>query len=222
MTLTTEQRTRLTGLHSAIINDVTDEMGIDDNLIPCKRIRALWSREPVVGTAHTAQFVEIGYEETRPDDPRDELSLHYLDAIEEGDFVVEAAPETKAGLWGELLSTIAQENGATGALVDGATRDSRLIESHGFPVWSEGHSNVESFGRVSMREYDVPVEIEGVTIEPGDVVFADYESIAIVSPDIVDEVIERGEEEMAIEDDVRADIRDGKSVFDVWNEYETL
>lgn len=222
MTLTDEQRTRLKELHSAIINDVTDEMGIDDNVIPCKRIRSLWSREPFVGTAHTAQHVEIGYEEERPDDPRDTLSLEYLDDIEEGDFVVKAAPETKAGLWGELLSTIAQENGAVGALIDGATRDSRMIESHGFPVWSEGHSSVESFGRVSLREYDVPVEIEGVTIHPGDIVFGDYESIAVIDPDIVDEVIERGEEDLELEDDVRADIRDGMSVFEVWDRYETL
>jgi regulator of RNase E activity RraA len=150
------------------------------------------------------------------------LSLEYLDQISEGDFVVKAAPETKAGLWGELLSTIAQENGAVGALIDGATRDSRMIEEHEFPVWTEGHSNVESFGRVSLREYDIPVEIQGVTIQPGDIVFADYESIAIIDPDIVDEVIERGERDMAVEDDVRADIRAGKDLFEVWDEYETL
>jgi len=105
-----------------------------------------------------------------------------------------AAPkDTEVGLWGELLSSIVQENGATGALIDGPTRDSRLIEEHEFPVWSDGHSSIESFGRVSFREWDVPVEIHGVTIAPGDVIFADYESIVVLDPDIVDEVIEQGE-----------------------------
>lgn len=223
MTLTSEQRERLRNLHSAIVNDVTDEMGVTDNVIPCKRLRSLWSREPVIGTAHPSQRVEIGYAEEGDDDPRDSDFFQYLEAVEDGDFVVMAAPDgTKAGLWGELLSTIAQENGAVGALIDGPTRDSRMIEEHGFPAWTDGHSAIESFGRVSFREWDVPVNVEGVTIRPGDVVFADYESIAVIDPDDVDEVIERGEEDLETENAVRSDIRDGDSVFDVWDRYGTL
>lgn len=224
MTLTSDQRERLKRLHSALINDITDEMGIVDNVIPCKRIETLWSREPAVGTAHTSQRVEIGYEEeSDSDDPRDSDFFQYLEDTDEGDFVVMAAPEgTDAGLWGELLSAIVQENGATGALIDGPTRDARLIEEHAFPVWSDGFSSIESFGRVSFREWDIPVTVRGVTIEPGDIVFADYESIAVIDPSDIDEVIERGEEELEVENDVRADIRGGDSVFEVWDRYGTL
>lgn len=223
MRITSDQRESLERFHSALINDITDEMGIDDNVIPCKRLRALWSREPTVGTAHTSQRVDVGYEEEGSADPRDSLFFQYLDGVDDGDFVVMAAPkDTDVGLWGELLSTVAQENGATGALIDGPVRDSRMIERHEFPVWSEGHSAIESVGRVSFREYGVPVEIDGVTINPGDVVFADYESIVVIDPEIVDEVIERGEEELEIEDRVRADIRSGDSIFEVWEKHETL
>lgn len=224
MTLTDDQRERLSTLHSALVNDITDEMGIDNDVIPGTRIRPIWSREPVVGTAHPSQRVEIGYEEEGSgDDPEDSDFFQYLDATEPGDFVVMAAPkDTEVGLWGELLSTIVAEQGAVGALIDGPTRDSRLIEEHGFPVWSDGHSAIESFGRVSFREWDVPVEVHGVTIAPGDVVFADYESIVVIDPDDVEEVIERGEEELETEDDVRADIRSGDSVFEVWDRYGTL
>jgi len=61
-----------------------------------------------------------------------------------------------------------------------------------------------------------------VTIAPGDVIFADYESIVVLDPDIVDEVIEQGEEELATENQVRSDIRDGDSVYEVWDRYGTL
>ncbi|QLH84855.1 RraA family protein [Halosimplex pelagicum] len=228
MTLTPEKRDRLENLHSALINDITDEMGIDDNVIPGTRIRPVWSKEPTVGTAHTAQRVDIGYEEGGDDDDEDRDAedidfFQYLEATEEGDFVVMAAPkDTEVGLWGELLSTIVQENGATGALIDGPTRDSTMIEDHEFPVWSDGHSAIESFGRVSFREWDVPVEVHDVTIAPGDVIFADYQSIAVVDPDIVDEVLERGEEELEQENNVRRDIRNGDSVYEVWDRYGTL
>jgi 4-hydroxy-4-methyl-2-oxoglutarate aldolase len=224
MTLTAEKRARLENLHSALINDVTDEMGIDDNVIPGTRIRPVWSKEPTVGTAHTAQRVDIGYEpESDSGDAGESDFFQYLEATEDGDFIVVAAPkDTEVGLWGEILSTIVQENGATGAVIDGPTRDSTMIEDHEFPVWSDGHSAIESFGRVGFREWDVPVEVHGVTIAPGDVIFADYQSIAVIDPDIVDEVLERGEEELETEDKVRRDLRNGDSVFEVWDRYETL
>jgi len=224
MTLTAEQRDTLESFHSALINDITDEMGIDDNVIPGTRIRPVWSKEPTVGTAHTAQRVDIGYE---PDgdssDAAENDFFQYLEATEDGDFIVVAAPkDTEVGLWGEILSTVVQENGATGALIDGPTRDSTMIEDHEFPVWSDGHSAIESFGRVGFREWDVPVEVHDVTIAPGDVIFADYQSIAVIDPDIVEEVIERGKEELETENKVRRDLRNGDSVTEVWERYETL
>ncbi|MCU4741456.1 RraA family protein [Natronoglomus mannanivorans] len=222
--VTSEQRERLTNFHSALLNDVTDEMGIKDNVIPCTRIESLWAREPVVGTAHTSQRVEIGYEKEGDDDDEEGSEFFdYLEATEPGDFVVMAAPTgTEVGLWGELLSSIVQENGAEGALIDGPTRDSRLIERHEFPVWADGHSAIESFGRVAFQEYGVPVEVHGVTIDPGDVVFADYESIVVIDPDVLEQVIEEGEAELETENKVRSDIRDGDSVYEVWDRYGTL
>lgn len=223
MGLTPEQRGRLKNLHSAIINDITDEMGIRNNVIPCNRIQTVWGNPTRVGTAHTAQQVEIGYERERPEDSHDQPILQYLDDINRGDFIVQAAPDgVSSGLWGELLSTIAQEYGAVGALIDGPTRDSRMIEEHGFPVWSEGNSSIESFGRISFHEYDVPVDIDDVKISPEDIIFADYESISIIDSEIVDEVIERSEEAIETENKVRADIRAGDSIFEVWERYETL
>jgi regulator of RNase E activity RraA len=227
MTLTADQRDQLENFHSALINDITDEMGIDDNVIPGTRIRPVWSKEPTVGTAHTAQRVDIGYEPGDDSDDDDDAGesdfFQYLEATEDGDFIVVAAPkDTEVGLWGEILSTVVQENGATGALIDGPTRDSTMIEQHEFPVWSDGHSAIESFGRVGFREWDVPVEVHDVTISPGDVIFADYQSVAVIDPDIVEEVIERGKEELEIENKVRQDLRSGDSVTEVWERYETL
>ncbi|NGM69911.1 RraA family protein [Natronolimnobius sp. AArcel1] len=222
--VTSEQREKLTNFHSALLNDVTDEMGIKDNVIPCTRLESLWSREPTVGTAHPAQRVEIGYEK-EGDDDEDEGSefFDYLEATDPGDFIVMAAPkDTEVGLWGELLSSIVQENGAEGALIDGPTRDSRLIEEHEFPVWAEGHSAIESFGRVAFQEYGVPVEVHDVTINPGDVVFADYESIVVIDPDDLEHVIDEAEDELETENKVRSDIRDGDSVYEVWDRYGTL
>jgi regulator of RNase E activity RraA len=217
--LTDEKRARLERLHTAIVNDVTDEMGIRDNVIPCTDIAPVWGRETVAGTAHTIQVVDIAYEKPMESNT---TWLEALDAAGAGDVVVKAAPETDAGLWGELLSTAMQASDAVGAVIDGPTRDTRLIEEHGFPVWATGHTAIEGYGRVDDREFGVPVEIEGVTIEPGDVLLADYESIAVVPPDVLDEVLERAEADYETEDDVRAALRDGTPITEAWDEFETL
>lgn len=223
MSLSTDQRNRLTDLHSNLLNDVTDDLGIYDNVIPCKRIEALWSQEPVVGTAHTIQTVEISYRKDRPASAEDIVLLDALDAVGEGDFIVRAAPDdVDTGLWGELLSTAVAASGAVGALVDGPTRDSQLIEQQQFPVWADGQSALESFGRVDEREYNVPIEVEGVTIRPNDIIFADCDSIIVLPSDELDQVIEEAERTQAIEDEVREELREGRPLTEIWDEYETL
>jgi len=107
MTITADQRERLERLHSALVNDVTDEMGIRDNVIPGTRIRPVWSRaNRLSGRLTRTARVEIGYREGEDDEDDDQNAedidfFQYLEAVEEGDFVVMAAPkDTEVGLWG--------------------------------------------------------------------------------------------------------------------------
>jgi regulator of RNase E activity RraA len=59
--------------------------------------------------------------------------------------------------WGELLSTAAAADTASGCVTDGLVRDVRTIRAIGFPVFHGGIGPLDSKGRGKMVERDVPV-----------------------------------------------------------------
>lgn len=217
MALDDGHRDRLERLHTAILADVMDEMGIEETVLDID-IRPVWGRETVAGTAHTVQMVEVGYET----EGHFEQILASMTGCEDGDILVRSAPDTDVGCWGELLSTAARSEGAIGAVVDGPTRDARLVEDLEFPVWATGHSALDSNGRVDISDWDVPVVCGGVQVRPGDVIVADYEGIVRIPPAEVEEVLERAEEDLETEQAVREDLEAGREFEAVYREHKKL
>jgi len=217
MGLDTERRDRLEGLHTAILADAMDDLGVEDFALSTD-IRPVWGRETIAGTAHTIQMVPVGYET----DGHFDRILESLTACGEGDIVVRSAPGTEVGCWGELLSTAARSEGAIGAVVDAPTRDARLVEDLEFPVWATGHAALDSNGRVDISDWDVPVVCGGIEVAPGDVIVADYEGVVRIPPDLLDDLIERAEADLETERRVREDLASGRDFEAVYREHKKL
>ena len=58
-------------------------------------------------------------------------------------------------------------------------RDSAELRAMGFPVWT-AHVSAEGTVKASAGSVNVPVVLEGVVVEPGDVVVADDDGVTIV------------------------------------------
>ena len=107
--------------------------------------------------------------------------IEAMDSLLPGEVAVVATAESKRNApWGELMSTAARARGARGAVVDGLVRDVRKIEELGFPVFAAGIKPVDSQGRGELVDYNVPVICGGVLVNPGDLVFADYDGVVVV------------------------------------------
>jgi len=217
MALDGDKRERLERLHTAILADAMDEAGVEAAALDID-IRPVWGRETVAGTADPIQMVPVGYE---TEDHFQRIMASLTDCGE-GDIVVRGAPETDVGCWGELLSTAARAEGAVGAVVDGPTRDARLVEELGFPVWAAGHSALDSNGRVDISDWGVPVDCGGATVRPGDVVVADYEGIVRVPPGDLEAVLARAEADFETERAVRDELRSGRDIETVYREHGKL
>lgn len=114
-----------------------------------------------------------------------------LDAIGTDEvFVTPTARAVDIAVWGELLSTVSRARGAAGALTDGLVRDTRQIRGLGFPVFSAGTIPYDSRGRHEIVAHRVACEIDGVRIEPGDLVFADSDGAVVVPAGLVDDVVD--------------------------------
>jgi regulator of RNase E activity RraA len=68
----------------------------------------------------------------------------------------------------------------------------------------------------------VPAEIDGVTINPGDLIVGDIDGVVIVPKDAIDEVIARVEEKNSGENLFRNAVKDGMAPSEAFAKYGVL
>jgi 4-hydroxy-4-methyl-2-oxoglutarate aldolase len=148
----------------------------------------------------------------------DNLMVHAVMArAEPGDVLVLTMPEpAPVALIGELLATQARARGVAGLLVDAAVRDVDELRELGLPVWARW-VRVRGARKDEVGEIDVPVEVGGAAIEPGDVVVLDTDGAAVVSRARVDEVLEASRDRAERERVKRAKLEAGELSYDLDN-----
>jgi len=119
-------------------------------------------------------------------------------------------------------STAAKARGAKGAVVDGLVRDVLKIEELGFPLFAVGIKPVDSRGRGMVVDYNIPVQCGGITVTPGDLVFADYDGVVVIPSEVVEDVIRLASEKASRETSSREELKKGRFLRDVYNKYGVL
>jgi len=146
-----------------------------------------------------------------------------IDALQPGDVVVSGVGGmTNVAVWGELSSNAAKARGARGFLTDGCHRDTRMVLDLGFPVFSRGARPVDISGRGTVISVGRPVEVAGVIVRPGDIVFAEVDGVVFIPQDVAEETVSRAFEKVAKEDGAREDLRAGRLLSEVWSKYRVL
>jgi regulator of RNase E activity RraA len=129
---------------------------------------------------------------------------------------------TRAALWGELLSTAATYRGASGAVIDGLSRDVKLIKKMGFPVFCKGVRPISSKGRLVAVDYNCPVEVGGVTVHPGDLVVANLDGVVVAPKDVAEEVVQKALDVVNRETMTRDELGRGAGLSQVYRKYGTV
>ena len=147
----------------------------------------------------------------------DNLALHHAVAhAQPGDVVVLAVGEEQGvAHCGEIVAMAARERGLAGIVLDGAIRDRVEIAELGLPVFHLGTSP-SGPGKAGPGTLGVPVELRGVRVEPGDLVSADADGIAVVRATDVESVTAAAESLVAREGEIVARIRRGESTVDIY------
>ena len=136
--------------------------------------------------------------------------------------IAAAGGSMRSGIWGELLSSAAQNSGCAGVIVDGAVRDVRRMRALGFPVFARGTSPLDSKDRQRVIDIDVPVEIDGVTFTPGDLVVADEDGVVVIPRRVEATVLDRACTKAQGENGVRAAIRAGMKATETFERFGIL
>lgn len=121
--------------------------------------------------------------------PGDNIMVHKaLDLAQPGDVVVvDAGGDLSNAIIGEIMSSYARQRGLAGLVIDGAIRDADAIRQMSFPVYAAGVTHRGPY-KDGPGEINVPIAIDGMVIEPGDLMLGDGDGLLCVPFDAVQAV----------------------------------
>jgi regulator of RNase E activity RraA len=205
-------------LFSAILGDVLDLNGRANQFLPAQ-CKPLATHMVVVGRAMTV--LEADVFELPSQEPFGKM-LTALDDLRQDEVYVAAGALPRYALWGELMATAAQRRGAAGAVLAGYSRDTDGILEIDFPTFSYGSYAKDQRGRGVVLDFRVPLEIEGVRIEPGDIIFGDRDGVVVIPKEYEEAVIIQSLEQVRKEKTARTMLLNGARAQDVFTETGVL
>jgi RraA family protein len=144
--------------------------------------------------------------------PGDNLMVHKaLDIAEPGDVVVvDGGGDLTNSMIGEMMTAHAQQRGIAGIVIYGAIRDYDALHAGSYPIFAAGVTHRGPY-KDGPGEINVPIAIDGMVIEPGDLVVGDGDGLVCVPYEQTTEVLKATEAKHAAELKQIEAIRVGKS-----------
>jgi regulator of RNase E activity RraA len=205
-------------LYTPVIGDILDKMGFRQQTMAA-RLRPIYAEAVVAGRAMTMLGMEVY---SIPQHPY-RLCIESLDRLQPGEVpVITAGRAESAAFWGELLATATRARGGRGAIVDAYTRDVNHLIRMKFPCFATGIRPTDSLGRIDVVDYRVPVQCGDVLVNPGDIIFADYDGVVVLPTSVWREVVEQALEKVRGENMVREELRNGMHLQEVFTKYGIL
>ena len=155
-------------------SDALDECGIA-GAVPASTLRPTEPAARIVGRALTV--LNRKATERRKVSGLADIEAHNL--ASPGDVLV---VQGVAGIssMGGVSASIGKRQGEIAAIVDGAVRDIDHSRGIGYPIWSAGVSPITGKWRIETMAVNVPVQIAGIEVKPGDLVLADECGVCFV------------------------------------------
>ena len=210
-------------LFTAVVGDVLDTMGWRRQFLP-QAIGPLKPDMKFVGRAMPvleADIFDDGGRSPGGSKPCG-LMLEALDDLRAGEVYIATGGSFRYALWGELMSTRARYLRAAGAVLNGFVRDAAGIEALGFPTFCRGLYAQDQGPRGKVIDFRVGVEIEGVRIAPGDLIFGDREGVLVIPAEAEVEAVEAALTKASTENRVAVAIREGLSAREAFETFGVL
>ena len=203
-------------LYTPVVGDVLDGLGFHHQFLS-PALQPMKDEMVVVGRAMPVLTANVFAPQKHPFGRLTEA----LDQIEPGEVYI-CSGTLRCASWGEILTATARKRGGNGAIVDGFHRDTRGILAQNWPVFSRGRYAQDAAVRSSVIDFRCPIEIDGVRIEPGDLVFGDLDGVLVIPRSVEDEAISRALEKARAEKVVLREIEEGLSSTEAFRKYNIL
>lgn len=191
---------RFDGVWAAVCCDAMGRHGVMG-----REIRPIYEGIRLVGVALTVLAF-----------PGDNLTTHKaLQMVRPGDvIVIDDGGAHDVAAFGHNMSLRARKGGAVGVVTNGSIRDLNLLKGDRFPIFCSGVCP-RSPQKNTPGSVNVPVQVGGVTIQPGDIVVADDDGVAVVPLSIAADIAEKVAKRMEMEHQQAEDIKAGKLPLEI-------
>lgn len=233
--MTDEQVDRLARLDACAVSDALDALGltgfayglhlVTDGGKIAGRVQTVDLRSVDGGADNRTSAPAVdGADDSAASGSARHLCTAAVEASTAGEVIaIGAGGRTDAAGWGGVLSLAAVTRGVAGVVIDGACRDVDEAVEYGLPVYGRAGVPRTARGRLKEVAWNVPVELSGVTVRPGDAVLADGSGVVFVSADQAESVLQKAEAIAAKERAMAARVRAGDPVSQVMSgDYENM
>lgn len=201
---------RFEKIYTGAISDVLREFTLLNQALP-NHIKPLKEYQTIAGFAFTVKSSTS----TRVSGEM-EFRTKMLDEMNEDAFVIyDTSRDEESTSWGGVMTATAKGKGVKAACIDGGIRDTHQILDANFPVFYKYRSSNGSLGRCLITDYQVPIQIGGCFIKPGDIIMGDVDGVIAVPRDIAYEVLVRAEEIKENENKIFDWVKEGQSAKEI-------
>lgn len=194
---------------TCMVSDALDKLGLPAGIFG---IGPMHSKcQMIVGPAITMKIVPFGVK-----NPPGHMGSDPIFVAQPGDILVyDAGGRPDWNCWGDIVTWSAKQKGVIGTIADGAVRDMGEVEAIGYPVFARSHLPLTARGRCVQGDYNCQIQIGGVQVNPGDLIMADVNGVAVIPIDHVEPVLEAALDIKAHEAAMIEEIRKGISFLEV-------
>lgn len=203
---------------AGLVARVLDQIGVNGT-IPSTILRPVRSGEVLIGPAITVRKIperQIPFCSLKG---REYVPFWELEAFvlaQEGDIVViDGSAVFPSSCLGLMEVTIASKLGVAGIIVSGMVTDLANELAAGMPIWARGNTIMAGDHRVETIEINGVIGLEGLRVEPRDLIVADDSGVTIVPHRLAGQVL-------TLVNKMRAKGAGLRSLLDGENDRETL
>lgn len=213
-------------LFTAVVGDVLDRMGLMRQFLPAQ-IRPSVPGTRFAGRAMPVLETDVYAEGTAQSGgplARKPFGLMFeaLDNLKQDEVYVATGASLRYALFGELMATRARMLGAAGAVLNGYVRDKDGINALGFPCFSQGAYAQDQGPRGKVIDFRTGIEIGGVSIMPGDLMFGDDEGVLVIPKQAEQEAVRLALEKAADENRVADAIKGGMGAAEAFAKFGVM
>lgn len=204
-------------LYTPVVGDILDKLGFWHQFLP-QAIKPMRAEMQIAGRAMTVQLANV----TGPQKQQFGRLTEALDQIQPDEIYIATGGTQNCAAWGEILTATARMRRGSGAIIDGFHRDTPRILEQEWPVFSRGSYSQDAGVRSSVIDFRCLIEIQGVQIKPGDLIFGDMDGVVIIPRDVEEKVLTLALQKASAEKVVRKEIEAGASSTAVFHKYGIL